>query len=84
MKFSRQQEEEADLQGLQRLQRAQIGAAGFQAFFDRAQKLPEAPPILSNHPPSAYRAQLAAQFQGYPVRAVLDQRQWQAVGAICQ
>jgi predicted Zn-dependent protease len=84
MKFSRQQEEEADLQGLGRLKKAQVDSAGFQAFFDRAQKMPEAPALLSSHPPSAYRAQLAAQFRGYPVQPLLDAGQWQVLQAICR
>jgi predicted Zn-dependent protease len=84
MKFSRQQEEEADAQGLQRLARAQVDAAGFRAFFERAQKMPEPPPILSSHPASAQRAELAAHATGYPSRPVLDAVEWQALRGICR
>jgi predicted Zn-dependent protease len=84
LRFSRQQEEEADLRGLQRLKKAQVDAAGFQAFFDRAQKMSEPPQMLSNHPASDYRAQLAAQFRGYPVRPVLDDGDWPVFQAICK
>jgi predicted Zn-dependent protease len=84
MKFSRQQEEEADTRGLERLRKAQIDAAGFRDFFERAQKMPEAPPIMSNHPSSAYRADLAARFSGYPVRPVLNPDAWRVLGAICR
>jgi predicted Zn-dependent protease len=84
MKFSRQQEEEADLQGLERLRKARVDAAGFQAFFDRARKMPEAPALLSSHPPSAYRSQLAARFRGYPVEPVLSAGEWQTLQSICR
>jgi predicted Zn-dependent protease len=84
MKFSRQQEEQADALGLERLKKAQIDAAGFRDFFERAQKMPEAPPILSSHPASAERAVLAERYRGYPVRAVLDAQEWQELGGLCR
>jgi predicted Zn-dependent protease len=84
MKFSRQQEEEADALGLERLRRAQVDAAGFRAFFERAQKLPEPPAFVSSHPASAQRAELAARYRDYPVRPVLNAADWQALKGICR
>lgn len=83
MKFSRAQEEEADREGLERLRRAQVDAAGFADFFDRAARSAEPPAIISSHPDSADRAALAAQYRGYPVRPVLDTVAWKALGGIC-
>jgi len=83
MKFSRTQEEEADLGGLERLRRAQVDAAGFTAFFERAGKSAEPPAILSSHPGSEFRAQRAAQYRGYPVRPALDPNQWKVLVSMC-
>ena len=84
MRFSRQQEYEADEAGLKRLQTARVDAAGFQQFFARAEKMPSPPQIISNHPANAERAELAARFHDYPVEPVMDQKQWTVLGAICQ
>lgn len=84
MKFSRQQEAEADAQGLVRLQRAQVDAAGFAAFFDRVGRMAEPPELLSSHPASAERAALVARLPGYPVRPVLAAPQWAALQSICE
>jgi len=84
LQFGRSQEAEADEQGLRRLQAAQVDAAGFADFFARAQQLPEAPQILSSHPPSAARRELAERLRGYAVRPVLGAGEWQALGAICR
>jgi len=84
MKFSRTQEEEADLGGLERLKRAQVDAAGFAAFFERAGKSAEPPAILSSHPTSEYRAQAAARYRGYPIRPVLDADQWKMLASMCR
>ncbi len=83
MTFSRTQEAEADRDGLERLRRAQVDAAGFADFFDRAAKSPEPPAFLSSHPGSAERAALAAQYRGYGVRPLLDAAAWKAIGGIC-
>jgi hypothetical protein len=83
LRFSRQQEDEADRLGLQRLQAAQVDAAGLQRFFARARAMPSPPAILSSHPSDDSRAELAAQFRGYPVRPVLDGPQWQALRNLC-
>ncbi len=84
LKFSRQQEAQADELGLQRLQRARVDAAGFEDFFARAQKLPAPPDFLSNHPPSRERAELAARARGYPTTPIMDTGDWEALRAVCR
>ena len=84
LKFSRQQEYEADEAGLRRLQTARVDAAGFRQFFARAEKMPSPPQILSNHPANETRAELAARFRDYPVESIMDQKQWAILGAICE
>jgi predicted Zn-dependent protease len=73
LKFSRQQEYEADVAGLERVRMARVDAAGFQQFFARAEKMPSPPQIISNHPANELRAELAARFKGYPVEPLMDQ-----------
>ena len=84
LKFSRQQEYEADERGLERLRAAHVDAAGFQQFFARAEKMPSPPQILSNHPSSEYRAQLAERFRGYPTEPIMDLTEWKILRTICQ
>jgi beta-barrel assembly-enhancing protease len=83
LSFSRQQEDEADRLGLQRLQAAHVDADGLQQFFSRARKMPSPPAILSSHPSDDSRAALAAQFRGYPTEPVLDPQEWRALRNIC-
>jgi predicted Zn-dependent protease len=84
LKFSRQQEYEADEMALERLQMAHVDAAGFRQFFERAEKMPSPPQILSSHPANEFRSELAARFRGYPVDPVMDQKKWSILAAICQ
>ncbi len=84
LKFSRQQEYEADEAGLRRLQAAHVDAAGFRNFFERAEKMAAPPQILSNHPPSEARAELAARYRGYATEPVLTDNEWKTLTAICQ
>ena len=84
LKFSRQQEEEADEKGLARLRDAHIDSSGFAQFFSRAEAANEPIPLLSSHPGSESRAALAARFRGYPVEPILDAGDWQALRAICK
>jgi predicted Zn-dependent protease len=57
MKFSREKETEADLQGLHLLHQANISPAGMIQFFERLAKTEGGPvALLSTHPMSAERA----------------------------
>jgi predicted Zn-dependent protease len=57
MKFSREKETEADLEGLHLLHQAHISPAGMIEFFERLAKMEGAPvALLSTHPMSAERA----------------------------
>jgi len=83
LSFSREQEAEADEQGLQRLRAAHVDAAGFANFFERARQSAAPPAILSNHPADQERAERAARFTGYPTHPVLTPSQWAALQGIC-
>ena len=84
LKFSRGQEAEADVAGLDRLKAARIDARGFEDFFARAEESGESMEILSSHPANESRAALAAKYRGYPAAPALDARQWSALQAICK
>lgn len=84
MSFSRQQEREADEGGLQRLQDARIDVSGFERFFERAGNMPTLPPILSDHPSSGARAQMARRHAGHSFDPLMDPKDWQLLKTICQ
>jgi Zn-dependent protease with chaperone function len=83
LRFSRQQEQEADEMGLQRLQAAHVDAAGFQQFFLRAEKMASPPEILSSHPANEMRAKLAATFHESGATPIMDANQWKLLQRIC-
>lgn len=83
LKFSRQEESEADVRGLMRLQAARIDTAGFKKFFTRVANKSSPPEIISNHPASDSRAELAARYSGHPVEPILNQDDWMTLKRIC-
>jgi predicted Zn-dependent protease len=83
LRFSRDQEAEADEQGLERLRASHVDAAGFGQFFTRAAGLSEAPAILSSHPSNDSRAELAGRFKGYPFKPILSEEEWRSLRQIC-
>lgn len=84
MSFSRKQEQEADESGLQRLRDARIDVSGFARFFERAENMSAFPAILSDHPSSGTRAQLARRYAGHPFDPLMDQKDWKLLKTICQ
>jgi predicted Zn-dependent protease len=82
LRYSRQQESEADLEGVRLLQRAGIDARGMQRFFDRlAEQSGEVPGFLSTHPASRERAErIREQVEAQPPPAPLPY-DWPAVRA---
>ena len=71
LKFGREQETEADLKGLQLLQRAKINPAGMITFFERLSEKDEGRmEWLSTHPMSAARAErLKAELAALPKKS---------------
>jgi beta-barrel assembly-enhancing protease len=84
LKFSRQEENEADTRGLARLQAARVDTAGFQKFFTRVAKQASPPEIISNHPASGSRAELAARYSGHRVEPLMDGAAWATLKMICR
>ena len=82
--FSRAQEAEADELGLKRLQAAEIDTAGFGRFFDRLAAMGTVPELLSDHPSSAGRAELARRLRTAHPRPLLSATQWKDLRNICQ
>jgi hypothetical protein len=82
--FSRAQERQADAGAYERLRRARLSAGGLQAFFTRLSAGGMLPPLLSDHPAGAERAQLAAAYAGGPVEPVLDAAQWKRLKNACR
>jgi predicted Zn-dependent protease len=84
LRFSREQEAEADRDGLARLRVAKVDASGLASFFARAQHAAQPPPFLSNHPSNRSRADLAASEGAYPSAPLLDAASWRSLKRLCQ
>jgi len=83
MHFSREQESQADEEGLKRLQAAHIDAAGFQHFFEREENQSSVPAILTDHPSSENRAALVKQYAGGTVTPIMSTEEWKELKNIC-
>ncbi len=84
LSFSREQERQADEGALLRLRAARVDTAGFAAFFERAERQSSVPALLSDHPASASRAELARRYAGGPSDPLLSEEQWRALKAVCR
>lgn len=83
LSFSREQEAQADYDGLRRLQKARIDVAGFRQFFERSPDRVQAPEMLSDHPAPESRARMVREFEGGPVEPLLTTAEWRAVQSLC-
>jgi len=84
MRFSREQEGEADEGGLKRLHDARIDVSGFQHFFERAGNMSSLPTILSDHPANEERAELMKKYRNDPSVPIMSRDEWAQVKKICQ
>lgn len=87
LKFSRDDEAEADRGALELLERAQIPSNGLSAFFARLEATEgRVPEWLSSHPSSARRAQATAASiePGRALRPALSPEAWRALQRACQ
>ncbi len=89
LRFSREDEADADARGLQYLAAARIDAAGFAHLFHRLEALAnklggrEAPLLLSSHPATAERARAAEAQAGLGVAPSMSDRDWRIVRQAC-
>jgi Zn-dependent protease with chaperone function len=84
MRFSREQEGEADEGGLKRLHDARIDVSGFQRFFERAENQSSLPTILSDHPANEARAGLIKKYRTGPSVPIMSRAEWALVKKICE
>jgi predicted Zn-dependent protease len=83
LRFSREQEAEADYDGIQRLNAAKIDVTGFEHFFEREENQSKIPSLLSDHPTSENRSQLIKKFYQKDTIPVLNNEEWAAVKKMC-
>ena len=79
MRFSREQEREADEGGLKRLHDANIDPAGLQRFFERAGQAAQLPTLLSDHPADTARAELMAKYRPAAAVPIMSPVEWAVV-----
>src|SRR5262249_9775484 len=83
LRFSREQELEADEGGLDRLKEASVDVSGFAHFFERLAREATIPTLLSDHPASELRAALVERHRPSSIRPIVDPDSWKAVKSIC-
>jgi predicted Zn-dependent protease len=83
LKFSREQEAEADRDGLERLQKAHVNVLGTSQFFKREGNTGAIPSLLSDHPSSEDRAQLAQSYFRMDTTPILTPAEWTKLKGIC-
>lgn len=84
LKYTRTQEEEADRGAIARLQTAHIATQPLANFFKRLDSLSGiAVTLLSDHPDSEARSQMAAMAKVEDQRPVLEDQEWQALKNAC-
>jgi len=83
MDFSRTQEAEADEDGLQRLQMANVDNKGFKQFFERMERQGSSPAFLSDHPSDQSRIEMIEKFPNRDVIPIVTQSEWQILRNYC-
>jgi len=84
MRYTREQEKEADADGLKRLRDAHVDVAGLSHFFERMSAMPSTPSFLSDHPPDEERAALVRRYSGGHVEPIMSADDWTIVKTICR
>jgi predicted Zn-dependent protease len=85
LKYTRTQEEAADRGAIARLQAAHISTQPLANFFKRLPSLGAfANAMLSDHPDSIARSQMAAAAKVEDAHPVLEDNEWQALKSTCQ
>lgn len=84
MKFSRGQEREADVEGLDRLATAHVSVEGFRKFFERMEESNFVPDLISDHPADKDRAGLVQKYEGKPSTPLLSEEEWNQIKSACK
>jgi predicted Zn-dependent protease len=83
IRYTRSQEYDADVDGLERLQKADIDTSAVAQFFDRMKEFGSVS-FLSDHPSPESRAKLALLYKVEHPRAALTDEQWRSLRQICE
>lgn len=83
MDFTRQQETQADEDGLQRLQRAHVDNQGFKRFFERMEKENGGSPFFSDHPSNRAREEMADRFKNKDDQPIMTKEEWEILKHYC-
>ncbi len=83
MKFSREQESEADAMAMERLAEGHVDPAGLKHFFETMAELHDVPAILSDHPSNDERITMAGTTVVKDIKPLLSKEQWTALRTIC-
>ena len=84
MQFTKANEAEADRGGLERLVLAEIDPLPLSQFFERLAHEAHIPALISDHPDSAKRAELALQVRVEHPRPILSVPEWVALKNYCR
>lgn len=82
--FTKGEEHEADVLGLNRLKAAKIDAFGYFHFFNKREDLPGWAALISDHPGNDFRKNLAQTYLGLPSTKILEKEEWALLKNYCR
>jgi predicted Zn-dependent protease len=82
--FTKGEEHEADVLGLNRLKAAKIDASGFIHFFNKREDAPTWVALISDHPGNDFRKTLAQTYLGLPSTRILEKEEWALLKNYCR
>lgn len=83
LKFSRNQEEEADQGALERLRDGHVNVSGFNRFFSKRLGSSGLGTLFSDHPSDRSRVEMARDFLRFPSAPILGDQEWASLKRIC-
>ncbi len=83
MDFTKDQERQADEEGLRRLQAAHVDNQGFKAFFERMGKHEGSSVFLSDHPSNDERVEMVEKFKNEDTKPIMTNTEWEVLKNYC-
>jgi len=83
MDFTKDQERQADEEGLRRLQAARVDNQGFKRFFEKMGKHEGSSVFLSDHPSNQERIEMVEKFKNEDTKPIMTSAEWEVLRNYC-